>query len=38
MLLHGSSSYGFGFDCLVLLLVVVILTVIGGRVYPQVGM
>lgn len=38
MLLNGSSAYGFGFDCLVLALVVTGLTIIGGRVYPQVGM
>lgn len=38
MLLNGSSAYGFGLDCAILLLVVTIFTIIGGRVYPQVGM
>ena len=38
MLANGSSAYGFGFDCAILILVVAILTAIGGRVYPQVGM
>jgi ABC-2 type transport system permease protein len=38
MLLHGTSSYGFGVDCIVLLAIVVLLTLICGRVYPQAGM
>lgn len=37
MLANGTSVYGFGVDCVILLLVVAVLTVIGGRVYPQVG-
>nr|WP_199295874.1 ABC transporter permease [Trichocoleus sp. FACHB-591] len=38
MLANGSSTYGFGLDCAILLLVVTIFTIIGGRLYPQVGM
>lgn len=38
MLLNGFSTYGFGLDCAILLLVVTIFTIVGGRVYPQVGM
>lgn len=37
MLANGSSQYGFGLDAAILLGVVVVLTAIGGRVYPQVG-
>ncbi|MCU0546111.1 MAG: ABC transporter permease [Oscillatoriaceae cyanobacterium Prado104] len=38
MLANGTSAYGFGFNCAILTIVVAILTLIGGRVYPQVGM
>jgi ABC-2 type transport system permease protein len=38
MLAHGTSLYGYGLDCAILLLVVTIFTIIGGRLYPQVGM
>lgn len=37
MLANGSSAYGFGLDSGFLLLVVTVLTIIAGRVYPQVG-
>lgn len=37
MLAQGSSTYGFAWDCGVLLLVVTLFTLIGGRLYPQVG-
>jgi ABC-2 type transport system permease protein len=36
MLLHGSSVYGFGVDTAILLLTLIILTLICGRLYPQV--
>ncbi len=38
MLTNGSSAYGFGFDAAVLLLVATVLTIICGRLYPQMGM
>lgn len=37
MLARGTSVYGFGLDCAVLLVVVVLLTIVGGRLYPRVG-
>lgn len=37
MLANGSSTYGFGWDCAILLLVVTIFTIIAGQLYPQVG-
>lgn len=38
MLVNGSSVYGFGLDCTILLLTLVSLTIIGGRLYPRVAM
>lgn len=38
MLANGTSTYGFGLDFAVLFLVVVVLTAICARLYPQVGM
>ena len=37
MLLNGTSLYGYGFDSLILLLVLIALTFIGGRLYRKVG-
>lgn len=38
MLAHGSSIYGFGLDCTILLLTLIGLTYICGRLYPRVAM
>lgn len=38
MLANGSSIYGFGWDCAILLLTLVGLTFICGRLYPRVAM
>ena len=38
MLLNGTSIYGYGFDTGVLVLVLIVLTFIGGRLYRQIGM
>lgn len=38
MLTNGSSLYGFGLDCTILLLTLVGLTIICGRLYPRVAM
>jgi ABC-2 type transport system permease protein len=38
MLLNGTSIYGYGFDTAVLVLVLIVLTFIGGRLYRQIGM
>ena len=38
MLLNGISIYGYGFDTAVLVLVLIVLTFIGGRLYRQIGM
>lgn len=38
MLANGSSVYGIGLDCAILLLAIAVLAIIGGRLYPQVGM
>ncbi|MCA6572665.1 MAG: hypothetical protein ACK5EU_04020 [Pseudanabaena sp.] len=38
MLLNGTSIYGYGFDTVVLVLVLIALTFIGGRLYRQIGM
>ncbi|MBK1986388.1 ABC transporter permease [Sphaerospermopsis aphanizomenoides BCCUSP55] len=38
MLAHGSSIYGFGLDCTILLLTLIGLTYICGRLYPRVVM
>lgn len=38
MLANGSSIYGFGWDCIILLLTLVGLTLICGRLYPRVAM
>jgi ABC-2 type transport system permease protein len=38
MLANGSSIYGFGLDCTILLLTLIGLTYICGRLYPQVAM
>ncbi|MBD2595637.1 ABC transporter permease [Nostoc spongiaeforme FACHB-130] len=38
MLANGSSIYGFGWDCTILLLTLVGLTLICGRLYPRVAM
>lgn len=37
MLENGRSIYGFGTDCLILLVVVVVLTYICGRLYPRLA-
>ncbi|MBR8838225.1 MAG: ABC transporter permease [Stigonema ocellatum SAG 48.90 = DSM 106950] len=37
MLAHGSSTYGLTLDFAILLFAVVVLTVIGGRLYPRVA-
>ncbi|RUR75563.1 hypothetical protein ACF3DV_20850 [Chlorogloeopsis fritschii PCC 9212] len=38
MLMNGSSLYGFGLDCTILLLTLIGLTIICGRLYPRVAM
>ncbi|MBP5975034.1 ABC transporter permease [Brasilonema sp. CT11] len=38
MLVNGSSLYGFGLDCTILLLTLISLTIICGRLYPRVAM
>ncbi|BCL36610.1 ABC transporter permease [Nostoc sp. MS1] len=38
MLLHGSSVYGFGLDCTILLVTLIVLTLICGKLYPRVAM
>jgi len=38
MLLLGSSVYGFGLDCTILLLALIGLNLICGKLYPQVMM
>jgi len=38
MLLNGTSIYGFGLDCTILLLTLIILAIIGGKLYPRVAM
>ncbi|MBD2357298.1 ABC transporter permease [Tolypothrix sp. FACHB-123] len=38
MIANGSSVYGFGMDCTILLLTLIGLTVICGRLYPRVAM
>ncbi|MBW4596565.1 MAG: ABC transporter permease [Brasilonema angustatum HA4187-MV1] len=38
MLINGSSLYGFGLDCAILLLTLISLTIICGRLYPRVAM
>jgi ABC-2 type transport system permease protein len=38
MLIYGSSLYGFGFDCTILLLTLIGLTMICGKLYPRVAM
>ncbi|MCM2406295.1 ABC transporter permease [Anabaena sp. CCAP 1446/1C] len=38
MLANGSSIYGFGLDCTILLLTLIGLTYICGRLYPRVAM
>lgn len=38
MLANGSSVYGIGLDCAILLFAIAVLAIIGGRLYPQVGM
>jgi ABC-2 type transport system permease protein len=38
MLANGISIYGFGWDCIILLLTLVGLTLICGRLYPRVAM
>ncbi|OUL28433.1 multidrug ABC transporter permease [Nostoc sp. T09] len=38
MIANGSSVYGFGLDCTILLLTLIGLTVICGRLYPRVAM
>jgi len=37
MLLNGTSIYGYGFDTVILVLVLIALTFIGGRLYRQIG-
>ncbi|MDF5720084.1 MAG: ABC transporter permease [Rhizonema sp. PD37] len=38
MIVNGSSVYGFGLDCTILLLTLIGLTIICGRLYPRVAM
>jgi ABC-2 type transport system permease protein len=38
MLANGISIYGFGWDCAILLLTLIVLTSICGRLYPRVAM
>ncbi|MBG1240774.1 ABC transporter permease [Nostoc sp. NZL] len=38
MLANGTSIYGFGWDCTILLLTLIGLTLICGRLYPRVAM
>ncbi|WP_315788424.1 ABC transporter permease [Fischerella sp. JS2] len=38
MLANGSSLYGFGLDCIILLLTLIGLTIICGKLYPRVAM
>lgn len=38
MLAGGTSTYGFGLNCAVLLLTATLLTIISGRLYPRVAM
>lgn len=38
MLLNGTSLYGFGMDCTILLLTLIGLTIICGKLYPRVAM
>ncbi|MDZ7958110.1 MAG: ABC transporter permease [Aulosira sp. DedQUE10] len=38
MIANGSSIYGFGLDCTILLLTLIGLTIICGRLYPRVAM
>ncbi|MDF5711433.1 MAG: ABC transporter permease [Nostoc sp. S4] len=38
MLFRGTSIYGFGLDCTILLLTLIILAIISGRLYPRVAM
>jgi len=38
MLLNGTSIYGYGFDTVILVLVLIALTFTGGRLYRQIGM
>ncbi len=38
MLINGTSIYGFGWDCTILLLTLIGLTLICGRLYPRVAM
>jgi ABC-2 type transport system permease protein len=38
MLANGTSVYGFGWDCAILLLTLIGLTLICGRLYPRVAM
>ncbi|MBC1213556.1 ABC transporter permease [Trichormus variabilis ARAD] len=38
MLANGTSIYGFGWDCAILLLTLIGLTLICGRLYPRVAM
>ncbi|MEH2293461.1 MAG: hypothetical protein V7K31_10215 [Nostoc sp.] len=35
---NGSSVYGFGLDCTILLLRLIILTIIGGKLDPRMAM
>lgn len=38
MLLNGTSIYGFGLDCTILLFTLIILAILGGKLYPRVAM
>ncbi|MBW4683500.1 MAG: ABC transporter permease [Komarekiella atlantica HA4396-MV6] len=38
MLLNGTSLYGFGLDCTILLVTLIGLTIICGKLYPRVAM
>ncbi|HLO83900.1 MAG TPA: ABC transporter permease [Nostocaceae cyanobacterium] len=38
MLVNGTSVYGFGLDCIILLLILIGLTVICGKLYPRIAM
>jgi hypothetical protein len=38
MLANGSSLYGFGLDCIILLLTLIGLTIMCGKLYPRLAM
>jgi ABC-2 type transport system permease protein len=38
MLINGLSVYGFGLDCIILLVILIGLTIICGKLYPRIAM